>query len=308
MTASPTVGLPESAPAEAPPGGEPTVPASWHALAALLRGRRVAALTGAGCSTASGIPDYGGLGRPPRGRKPIVHDEFLRRFDVRQRYWARATLGWARFSQAAPNPAHRALAEMEQVGWLGHLVTQNVDRLHHAAGSCAVTELHGALADVICLDCGEVSSRAALQTRLLAANPAWQARLDEVLHAPDGDAEAEQEAVGGFEVVPCSGCGGRLKPNVVLFGGTVAESVVHAAHDAIAAADVLLVVGSSLAVYSGWRFVRAALERAQPVAIVNLGATRADDHPVLKVSSAAADVLPWLVNEEVGARGARRAP
>lgn len=299
MTVSPTVDLADGAPASASVG-EASVPASWEALAALVRGQRVAALTGAGCSTASGIPDYGGLGRPPRGRKPIVHDEFLRRFDVRQRYWARATLGWARFSRATPNPAHEALAEMERVGWLGHLVTQNVDRLHHAAGSYAVTELHGALADVICLDCGEVSSRGALQTRLLAANPAWQARLEEVLHAPDGDAEADQEAVGEFEVVPCAGCGGRLKPNVVLFGGTVAEPVVHAAHAAIAAADVLLVVGSSLAVYSGWRFVRAALERRQPVAIVNLGPTRADDHPVLKVGSAAAEVLPWLVRQAVG--------
>jgi len=267
---------------------------TWEALGALTEGKRLVALTGAGCSTASGIPDYGGLGRPPRGRKPIIHDEFLRSPAVRQRYWARATLGWARFAGVVPNPAHGALAEMERRGWLTHLITQNVDRLHHGAGSSTVTELHGALAEVLCLGCGELSSRAALQGRLVAANPDWEAGLAEIRHAPDGDAETE--AWTTFHVVACEACGGCLKPNVVFFGGTVAADIVERANAAIAAADVLLVVGSSLAVYSGWRFVREALGRGQPVAVVNLGPTRADGEAILKVESPAADVLPWLLD------------
>jgi NAD-dependent SIR2 family protein deacetylase len=261
-------------------------------LIALLTGRRVVALTGAGCSTESGIPDYRGGGRTPP-RNPIQHDAFMRRADVRRRYWARATLGWQRFSAAEPNAAHEALAALEASGHLTGVITQNVDRLHHRAGSRRVVELHGALAEVVCLRCGQGEPRAELQARLIAANPGWLERAPEV--KPDGDAELDAELVATFVMVGCRGCGGELKPNVVFFGGTVSETTLAAAWQLHDAADALLVVGSSLAVYSGFRFVRRASERGLPIAVVNIGPTRADDVAHARVSAAAGHVLPRLI-------------
>ncbi len=242
-------------------------------LVALLRGRRFVALTGAGCSTESGIPDYRGQGRSGP-RHPIQHDAFLRRADVRRRYWARSALGWGRFSAAAPNPAHRALAELEAAGSLAGVITQNVDRLHHAAGSRRVVELHGALADVRCLACHAVQARGTVQQQLIDANPGWLAHAASL--APDGDADLGDDAVAAFTVVGCVICGGVLMPNVVFFGGNVPEPTLRAAWDLFAAGEVLLVVGSSLTVYSGFRFVRRAGELGVPVAVINLGPTRAD--------------------------------
>jgi NAD-dependent SIR2 family protein deacetylase len=258
-------------------------------LLALLSGRRFVALTGAGCSTESGIPDYRGEGRAGP-RNPIQHDAFLRRADVRRRYWARAAIGWARFSGAAPNAAHRALAALEERGPLAGVITQNVDRLHHRAGSRRVVELHGALADVLCLSCGAREERASVQSRLLEANPGWLERAAEA--RPDGDAELDAETVAAFRVVGCRACGGDLKPDVVFFGGTVPEPTLAAAWELFDAAEVLLVVGSSLTVYSGFRFVRRARERGLPVAVVNLGPTRADEMVQAKVSARAAEILP----------------
>lgn len=260
-----------------------------EALADLVAGRRVAVLTGAGCSTESGIPDYRGNGHPPV-RSPIQHDAFVRRAEVRQRYWARATLGWERFCRARPNPAHSALAAMEGAGMLSGIITQNVDRLHHAAGSQRVIELHGALAEVICLACGAPERRTDVQRRLLAANPGWL-RLATVV-APDGDAELSAAEEGGFRIVYCLSCDGALMPNVVFFGGSVPAFKVAAAWELLAEAEVLLVVGSSLAVYSGWRFVRGAADRGLPIALVNLGQTRADDLSQLRVSAPAGLFLP----------------
>jgi NAD-dependent SIR2 family protein deacetylase len=262
-------------------------------LIEVLAGRRIVALTGAGCSTESGIPDYRGGGRPAP-RNPIQHDAFMRRAEVRRRYWARATLGWERFSAAAPNPAHAALAALEASGHLAGVITQNVDRLHQRAGSRRVVELHGALADVACLRCGLHEPRAELQARLLAANPGWLERATDV--KPDGDAELDAELVAGFVVVVCRGCGGELKPNVVFFGGTVPESTLAEAWALHDAAEALLVVGSSLAVYSGFRFVRRASERGLPIAVVNIGPTRADDVAHARVSAAAGHVLPRLAD------------
>jgi NAD-dependent SIR2 family protein deacetylase len=258
-------------------------------LLALLSGRRFVALTGAGCSTESGIPDYRGEGRAGP-RNPIQHDAFLRRADVRRRYWARATIGWARFSAAAPNDAHRALAALEEHGPLAGVITQNVDRLHHRAGSRRVVELHGALADVLCLGCAAGEERASVQARLLEANPGWLERAAET--RPDGDADLDAETVAAFRVVGCRACGGDLKPDVVFFGGTVPEPTLAAAWELFDAAEVLLVVGSSLTVYSGFRFVRRARERSLPVALVNVGPTRADEMVQAKVSGRAAEVLP----------------
>ena len=270
----------------------------FGALVDLLAGRRFVALTGAGCSTESGIPDYRGQGRAPRN--PIQHDAYMRRPEVRQRYWARATVGWGRFSGARPNAAHRALAALEHGGASNGIITQNVDRLHHAAGSRQVVELHGALADVRCLACGVVEPRADVHERLVAENPGFLARA--AAPTPDGDADLPEDAVGAFRVVPCRACGGVLKPDVVFFGGTVGEATLTEAWALLAAAGALLVVGSSLAVYSGFRFARRAHELGLPVALLNDGPTRADDLADVRLGARAGEVLPRLV-EALAARG-----
>lgn len=258
-------------------------------LVELLVGRRVVALTGAGCSTESGIPDYRGNGHSPRSRSPIQHQPFLGQPEVRQRYWARSTLGWPRFAAARPNAGHQALAALEAAGALAGVITQNVDRLHQAAGSRRVVELHGALAEVRCLVCHSPEPRADLQARLVAANPSWLDRR--VAATPDGDAELPAEEVARFRVVACLACGGPLKPEVVFFGGTVAPPVVASAWALLAEAEALLVVGSSLAVYSGFRFVRRAAEERLPIALVNIGPTRADELARVRVSASAGVVL-----------------
>jgi len=263
-----------------------------EALVALLRGKRVTVLTGAGCSTESGIPDYRGPGTRARARNPIQHRDYLREPAVRQRYWARAVLGWQRFSAAQPNPAHRALAALERSGVVPGLITQNVDRLHHAAGSERIVELHGALSIVRCLDCGAREPRAALQDRLLALNPTFDHVA--VTIAPDGDAELDGEATRTFRVASCAQCAGVLKPDVVFFGDNVAKPVVDAAFALLQEGEALLVVGSSLAVFSGFRFVRRAAERGIPVAMVNLGETRGDPYARVRVDAAAGTVLPAL--------------
>jgi len=262
-------------------------------LCELARGKAVLALTGAGLSTESGIPDYRGpeaLARPPR--RPIHGPEFVRSADVRRRYWARSVLGWERMRLAEPNVGHRALATLERRGAVTRVVTQNVDRLHHKAGSRRVTELHGALADVACLACGALEDREALQRRLLALNPGWTS-LD-VPTAPDGDAELPPGRVEAFAVAACSTCGGVLKPRVVFFGDNVPRPVVDEAFAAVDAADLLLVVGSSLAVFSGYRFLRRAVERGIPVAIVNRGPVRGEEHAVLKVEASTGATLDAL--------------
>ncbi len=263
-------------------------------LLQLLAGRRFVALTGAGCSTESGIPDYRGGGRPGP-RNPIQHDAFMRRPEVRQRYWARATLGWERFQGAQPNAGHAALARLEAGGLLAGVITQNVDRLHHAAGSRRVVELHGALADVRCLDCRQLEPRAQLQARLLDANPGWLAGAAGVAQ-PDGDAELPADAVATFQVVGCRRCGGVLKPDVVFFGGTVGEPTLSAAWSLLAEAAALLVIGSSLTVYSGFRFVRHAHEQGLPIGIVNVGPTRGDALAQARVSAPVGQVLPRLAD------------
>jgi NAD-dependent deacetylase sirtuin 4 len=264
-------------------------------LRELVRGRRVVALTGAGLSTESGIPDYRSPEALARGaRRPIHGPEFVRSESVRRRYWARSALGWERMRLAEPNAGHRAIADLEHRGVVVHVVTQNVDRLHHKAGSRSVTELHGALAEVACLSCGRVEERDALQTRILALNPGWGAHGANA--APDGDADLPGDVVAGFVVPACARCGGALKPRVVFFGDNVARPVVDEAFAAVEAAEVLLVVGSSLAVYSGYRFLRRAVERRIPVAIVNRGPVRGEEHAVVKVDASAGATLDALAS------------
>lgn len=261
-------------------------------LARLLAGRRVAALTGAGCSTESGIPDYRGPETARRARNPVQYRAFLDSAAARRRYWARSFLGWPRMAAARPNPAHLALAALERAGALAGVITQNVDRLHHAAGSARVIELHGALSEVRCLGCGAIEHRDSVQARLAVLNPGFAAWRVE--HAPDGDAELDGEIVERFAVAACLACGGVLKPGVVFFGESVPAPVVEAARALLDESEALLVVGSSLAVFSGYRFVRRASERGLPVAIVNLGPTRGDAHAQVRVDARCGQVLPAL--------------
>ena len=276
--------------------------AAYGALPDLLRGRRIVVLAGAGCSTESGIPDYRGPAGSLRRRAPVQFQEFVRDPEGRQRYWARSTVGWPRFTAARPNAAHRALAHLEAVGAVRGVITQNVDGLHQEAGSGRVVELHGSLAWVRCLDCGSPVRRAALQERLLAMNRGWTERLRSAANtrriesAPDGDAELPRAALTSFRVPDCAHCGGMLKPDVVFFGENVPREWVDEAWRLFHEAEVLLVVGSSLAVYSGRRFLYKARDTGLPVAVVNLGPTRADEMAAVKVEGSLGEVLPRLAD------------
>jgi NAD+-dependent protein deacetylase sirtuin 4 len=240
-------------------------------LLAALREGEVVVLTGAGCSTASGIPDYRGEGTARRARRAMQHRDFLEQAQVRKRYWARSLVGWQRVAYAIPNPAHLALAQLERAGRIRGVITQNVDRLHQRAGSRRVVELHGTVAKVRCLSCQRLMGRPEFQKHLLALNPG---AMPHGPVAPDGDAELE--APVDFVVPDCSRCGGILKPDVVFFGGSVKKSVLADAWDLYAGARTLLVVGSSLTVFSGFRFVRRAVADSLNIGIINLMPTRGD--------------------------------
>ncbi len=259
-------------------------------LVALLSKRQLVLLTGAGCSTESGIPDYRGPETQRRARNPVQYREFLHSDRARARYWARSMIGWPMVRDAAPNEAHRAIASLEKSGIARGVITQNVDRLHHRAGSEHVIELHGAMAEVSCLECRMIETRESLQARLQALNPGAVASAD---IAPDGDAELAD--IPDFRIPECLVCGGVLKPKVVFFGESVPRPLVDAAHELVRKSDALLVVGSSLAVFSGFRFVRAAREQEKPIAIVNLGPTRGDELADLRVEAMAGAILPELV-------------
>lgn len=253
-----------------------------------LRAGRWLVLTGAGVSTDSGIPDYRGPGKPVR--QPMTYQQFVAGPEEQRRYWARAHVGWARMGGAAPNRGHRALARAQAAGRVEMLATQNVDGLHEAAGSDTLA-LHGRISEVVCLDCGEVGSRRAYAARLEAANPGFAQRHAATVMRPDGDAELDAAAVETFVVPGCSVCGGRLKPHVVFFGENVPRDRVERVRAALARADGLLVVGSSLTVMSGFRFVREAHRLGSPVAIVNRGTTRGDDLATWRVEHGTTE---WL--------------
>ena len=279
-------------------------------LVDLMRGRRTLVLAGAGCSTESGIPDYRGPEGRLRVRNPVQYGEFVRSEANRRRYWARSTVGWQRVAGARPNPTHVGLAELEACGVVSGVITQNVDGLHHAAGSARVVELHGSLAHVVCLECGDRTTRNEMQERLLAANEEWLAAVPVrgaaagtgrgreggpvAAPAPDGAAELPDDAYDSFAVPACA-CGGVLKPDVVFFGENVPKDRVASCWRMMDDSDVLLVAGSSLTVYSGRRFVYGAAERALPIGVVNLGPTRADDYAIAKVDGRLGEVVPRLV-------------
>jgi NAD-dependent deacetylase sirtuin 4 len=246
-------------------------------------------LTGAGVSTESGIPDYRSPEASRRGHRPIQGPEFVHSAAIRRRYWARAMAGWESFRRAQPGAAHLAIARLEARGIVSRVVTQNVDRLHQAAGSRAVIELHGCLAEVICLACGALEDRDDLQTRMADANGSWTHAV--IRSAPDGDADLAADTIAAFQVPECLRCGGILKPRIVFFGDNVARPIVEEAMASVDGADALLVAGTSLAVFSGYRFLRRAVERRIPVAIVNRGPVRGEEHAWIKIEGSTGAVL-----------------
>lgn len=251
--------------------------------------QQVFVLTGAGCSTASGIPDYRNAEGRWKRSQPVTFQAFTSDPHTRARYWARSFVGWPRIDEARPNPAHVALAAWQAQGRLSQLLTQNVDGLHQQAGSCDVIDLHGRLDDVVCLQCQARQGRGELQIRLRAENPQW-AHLGAAV-APDGDADLEGHDFSRFQVPACESCGGMLKPDVVFFGESVPRARFEKARAALARSDALLVVGSSLMVYSGYRFTRMAHEAGKPIAILNRGHTRADALASLKLDADCVVVL-----------------
>lgn len=265
-------------------------------LAAFIREHpRLLVLTGAGVSTASGIPGYRDENGDWKTRQPIQGPAFRQDEQTRKRYWSRSIIGWRHFSNAMPNAAHLALADLERLGHIHHLVTQNVDGLHQQAGSRQVTDLHGRLDRVICLDCNKIILRSELQLRLEACNPGIAGL--QAAQAPDGDALLENVDFSQVELVNCDECGGILKPDVVFYGENVPTERVRFSLDMLYQSDALLVVGSSLMVFSGFRFCREALRLGLPIGAINLGRTRADDMLQIKISAACAAVLPRLVEQ-----------
>ncbi len=253
-------------------------------LVALMAGGGVVVLSGAGLSTESGIPDYRGpSGAAQRRHAPMTYQAFVRDPAARRRYWARSHLGWQHMSSARPNPGHHVVADLERRGVVTGVITQNVDGLHQAAGSDLVIDLHGRLDRVTCLSCGSISDRRRLDDRLREANPDWHAQT--LAMNPDGDADLADAQLDGFTPVDCDICGGVLKPDVVYFGENVPRARVEQAYAWVDAAAVLLVLGSSLHVFSGRRFVMRAASAGIPVAIVNQGPTRGDEVASLRIDA-----------------------
>ncbi len=262
----------------------------------MLVGGRLAVLTGAGISTDSGIPDYRGPDSPPSN--PMTIRQFTGDPVFRQRYWARNHVGWRHMANTQPNAGHRALVALERAGLITGIITQNVDLLHTKAGSRTVINLHGSYAQVVCLRCGFALSRSALADTLEALNPGFIERSRSVgglAVAPDADAVVADTA--SFRYLDCPSCGGMFKPNIVYFGESVPKNIVAHAYSLVEEAEALLVAGSSLTVFSGYRFVRHAAARGIPVAIVNRGPTRGDDLATVKVDGGCSELLTLLANE-----------
>jgi NAD-dependent SIR2 family protein deacetylase len=262
-------------------------------LAGLVAGGGVVVLSGAGISTESGIPDYRGETGRLRTADPMTYQTFVGGVEARRRYWARSHAGWRHIARAAPNDGHRAVAELQRRGLVDGIITQNVDGLHQAAGAHDVIELHGSLDRVRCLRCGRRTPRQELDDRLTAANPGFDTRAGMI--NPDGDAVLDDAAVAAFHLVDCLYCGGVLKPDVIFFGENVPKPRVEECFALTENGRSLLVLGSSLTVMSGFRFVRRATEHGIPTAIVNRGATRGDDHARIRVDAPLGATLTALL-------------
>jgi NAD-dependent SIR2 family protein deacetylase len=267
---------------------------SFGTLVDLVTPGRALVLSGAGLSTESGIPDYRGPTGLARRAQPMTYQVFTGSAAARRRYWARSYLGWRHIARAAPNDGHRAVAELSRRGLLTGIITQNVDGLHQAAGAFGVTELHGSLHRVLCLSCGQRTTRTELDRRLEAANPGWDARLATV--NPDGDAVLDEEVTESFQVVVCSAGHGGLQPDVVFFGENVPRSRADACYAMVERSRALVVLGSSLTVMSGFRYVRHAAGLERPVVIVNQGATRGDGYATATLDAPLGPILTELVS------------
>ncbi|MFV2100837.1 NAD-dependent protein deacetylase [Micromonospora sp. LOL_024] len=267
-------------------------------VAGLVAGGGVVVLSGAGLSTDSGIPDYRGPSGVARRHTPMTYQTFVGDAAARRRYWARSHLGWQLIAGAAPNDGHRAVARLQLGGLVSGVITQNVDGLHTAAGSRDVLELHGRLDQVVCLGCGQGTARLDLDRRLRRVNPQFVAAAGAT--NPDGDVDLDDVQVAGFRTVDCLGCGGVLKPDVVFFGETVPAVRVQRCFAMVEQARLLLVLGSSLTVMSGRRFVVRAVRHGVPVVIVNQGPTRGDVHAALRVDAPLGRLLPVLAGRLLG--------
>ncbi len=273
--------------------------AAYERLVDLLRGGNIAVLTGAGLSTESGIPDYRGSGSTARVT-PMTYGEFVASPANRQHYWARSHVGWRRFSGAGPNDGHRAVADLQRLGLVRAIITQNVDGLHQVAGARDVIELHGNLGRARCLDCGETTTRAELDTRLREANPTFEkdAGLDAGQVRPDGDVVLPEGAVAGFHPPRCLVCRSDLvKPDVVFFGESVPKTLVDQSFSHVEASAGLVVLGSSLQVMSGYRFVRRAAANGIAVAIVTRGRSRGDEQATIRLDAPLGVTLSRLVQD-----------
>jgi NAD-dependent SIR2 family protein deacetylase len=271
---------------------------SFGMLVDVVASGDVLILSGAGLSTESGIPDYRGPTGLARRATPMTYQTFIGSAEARRRYWARSYLGWRHIARAVPNDGHRAVAELSRRGLLTGIITQNVDGLHQAAGpvvgGAAVTELHGSLRWVSCLSCRQRTQRTELAGRLEAANPGWDAELAAALK-PDGDADLGDEAIASFQVVDCAACHGLLKPDVVFFGENVPRPRAEACYALVERSSALIVLGSSLTVMSGFRYVRHAARWQRPIVIVNQGATRGDAYAAATLDAPLGQTLTELV-------------
>ena len=274
---------------------EARVSGSPRILVDVVTSGNVVILSGAGLSTESGIPDYRGPTGLARRAAPMTYQTFTGSAAARRRYWARSYLGWRHIARAVPNDGHLAVAELSRRGLLTGIITQNVDGLHQAAGASEVTELHGSLHRVICLSCGQRTSRAELDRRLESANPGWDTQAAASIN-PDGDAAVDDEATASFRVADCAACQGALKPDVVFFGENVPRPRAQACYDLVESADALVVLGSSLTVMSGFRYVRHAARYGVPVVIVNQGATRGDPYATATLDAPLGPTLNALVD------------
>jgi NAD-dependent SIR2 family protein deacetylase len=268
---------------------------SVRGIAELVAAGELVVLSGAGISTESGIPDYRGASGAARRGQPMTYQVFTGDPVARRRYWARSHLGWRSITHAAPNAGHRAVAELQRRGLLAGIITQNVDGLHQAAGAGDVVELHGNLARVVCLGCKAPTTRSRLHDRLLMANPGFDTHAAEM--APDGDADLDDRLLAGFTVVDCEHCGGMLKPDVVFFGESVDPDRVRHCYALVERARAVLVLGSSLTVHSGRRFVTHAAKLGRPVGIINQGPTRADDRAVCVLDAPLGAALVRILDE-----------
>jgi NAD-dependent SIR2 family protein deacetylase len=269
---------------------------SFGMMVELVASGGVLILSGAGLSTESGIPDYRGPTGLARNASPMTYQTFTGSAAARRRYWARSYLGWRHIARAVPNPGHRAVAELSRRGLLTGIITQNVDGLHQAAGASEVTELHGSLHRVLCLSCGQRTSRTDLDRRLAAVNPGWDAAAAAAIN-PDGDAVLAAEATESFQVVDCSACHGVLKPDVVFFGENVPGPRTEACYALVERSSALVVLGSSLTVMSGFRYVRHAAKLPRPVVIVNQGTTRGDPYATATLDAPLGPALSALVDQ-----------